>query len=147
MNDEILVENRVDGNGIWHVHVMGDQPIGARWKQTGMHVLSLKEYKDELRLHHLEIELRVRGVVNVQAEGWPKPRRFIMCPLMDGIRMSKGIELAAEEFAHVFHFWPGYSFTRKLPKGIENGIEVAGTMLFEAEWMIHRYVAIGGRAS
>ncbi len=146
MSDEIVIENRVDENGIWHMHIMSNNPIGSCWKQLSIQALSVKDYKDELRLHHLELERRIQGPVDIQAEGWPKSRRFVMRPLLDGDRMSQAIEMAAQEFSCLFHFWPGFAFTRKLPNGIETGIEVAGTMLFEAEWMIRRYVAVGGRS-
>lgn len=35
------------------------------------------------------------------------------------------------------------AFVRKLPAGIENGVEVCGCHLFEAEWMIPGCIAVG----
>jgi len=58
--------------------------------------------------------------------------------------MSAVVEAAVYEFVEQFRFWPGYAFTRKLPRNVENGVEVSGVFLFESEWMISRYVAVGG---
>lgn len=152
MAEEIVIENRIDENGIRHLHVMSDKPISDRWRQMlfpenttrGFVIYQDKLYVDDVRLHHLELAFTAIGIVDVHAEGWPKFRRMIMRPLVEGDRMSLVIEAAVFEFAKRFHFWPGYAFTHKLPREVENGVEVSDVLLFEAEWMIPRYVAVGG---
>jgi hypothetical protein len=54
---------------------------------------------------------------------------------------------AAQEFKRLFCRWPGYAFTRKLPRGIENGVEVGTVLLFEADWALGGAVMVGGDAS
>jgi hypothetical protein len=38
---------------------------------------------------------------------------------------------------------PGFAFVSKMPRGVENGVEVDGVMLFEAEWMPPKMVMVG----
>lgn len=83
------------------------------------------------------------GAVEVKCEGWIVPKIFVARVLVAGDRVSEKIKDAAEEYLQLFHDFPRYAYVSRLPSGIENGIEVNGAMLFQAEWMPPRMVAVG----
>lgn len=68
------------------------------------------------------------------------------------ISVRQALHEAAREFERSFGGRPMYGFIRKLPRGAEHGMEVplgdgiGDLMLLEAEWMLERCVAVGGRA-
>ncbi len=57
----------------------------------------------------------------------------------DAICQAEGHFLAA------FHFRPAFVFMKKLPAGVEHAQDFDGLILLEAEWMLDRCVAVGGR--
>lgn len=59
--------------------------------------------------------------------------------------LGDGARQAAEAFERCFGFAPKYLFVKRLPKGAENCMDVQGMILLEAEWMLERSVAVGGR--
>lgn len=99
----------------------------------------------EMGVWHIRAEYRYRGVLDVYAEGWPKFRRLVVEPITETMRFA--IYDAAQEFKRLFCRWPGYAFTRKLPRGVENGVEVGTVLLFEADWALGGSVMVGGDAS
>jgi hypothetical protein len=93
---------------------------------------------------------KMRGLVDIQCEGWPGPKRFVLWSLEKGQRMSEAIKDAAAEYSRLFGGMPMYAFTGRLPSGVESGIAIplrdgeGEILLFEADWMAERFVAIGG---
>ena len=83
------------------------------------------------------------GAVEVKCEGWIVPKIFVARVLITGDRVSEKIKDAALEFLQLFQDLPGFAFVSKLPRGVENGVEVDGVMLFEAEWMPPKMVMVG----
>jgi hypothetical protein len=88
-------------------------------------------------------EVRWDGAVDVQCEGWTMKKVFVMRSLERGDRVSLKLKDAAEEYLQLFKDYPRFAYVSKLPNGVENGVEVDGVMLFEAEWMPPRHVAVG----
>lgn len=103
----------------------------------------------EAGVHHLRAEMPMRGPVDIQCEGWGMPKRFVLWSLSQGERMSENIIKAAEEYWRLYGELPGYAFVQQLPRGIEPGraIPFMGDeiLLFDAEWMFGRSVAVGYR--
>lgn len=101
----------------------------------------------EAGVHHLRAEVPIRGPVNIQCEGWGMPKRFVLWSLSHGERMSEIIIKAADEYFRLYGNLPRYAFVRSLPGGIEPGraIPFMGdeVLLFAAEWMVARAVAVG----
>lgn len=91
--------------------------------------------KDEIGIHD--------GVVEVQCEGWPVPKVFVIRTLERGDHVSLKVKDATEEYLRLFQDYPRFAYVSKLPSGVENGVEVDGVMLFQAEWMPPRTVAVG----
>jgi len=50
---------------------------------------------------------------------------------------------AAGCYENIFGQRPEYAFMRTLPKGKEPGVEVGDLILFDADWMARRCVAVG----
>lgn len=83
------------------------------------------------------------GAVAVKCEGWFVPKIFMARVLSPGDHVSEKIKDAALEYLQQFHDLPGFAFVSKMPRGVENGVEVDGVMLFEAEWMPPKLVMVG----
>jgi hypothetical protein len=98
-----------------------------------------------LSLFYGEAKWPVRGdAVDVHCEGWVKFRRVVAWKLMPGERMSEAISLAKCSYIKLFVRSPRFAFTRTLPRAVENGVEVDGVMLLQAEWALPGCVMIGG---
>lgn len=145
MNDVITVEDCIlTETGRRFLHLMSNAAI----------VYSLPEGVKaeatvEAGVHHLRVHMPVRGPVDFRCEGWPRPRRLVMWSLLEGERMSEIILRAAEQFQGLFGGAPMFAFVRSLPSGIEPGRVIPfgddEILLFNAEWMFGRSVAVGGR--
>jgi hypothetical protein len=57
--------------------------------------------------------------------------------------VTAGIREANKTFEDVFLMRANYAYVRKLPRGVENGVEVGNLILFEADWMARKCVAVG----
>ena len=85
----------------------------------------------------------VKGPVEVLCEGWPVAKTFVMRGFAGVSSVTEALRDAARVYKEVYGSVPEYAFVRTLPRGVENGVEVDGVMLFEAEWMAPRCVAVG----
>lgn len=85
----------------------------------------------------------VDGSVEITCEGWPVTKIFVIRNLKIGDRVSEKIKAAALEYLQLFHDAPRFAYISRLPSGVGNGVEVDGVMLFQAEWMPPRMVAVG----
>lgn len=97
----------------------------------------------DLGLHYLEMTYPYRGPAEVLLECWPKKRRMVIWALL-GQRVSRAMQEAAIMYASTFARWPGYAFIRKLPRKVENGVEVDGVMLLQTEWALPGVLMVGG---
>ncbi len=154
--EEVMV-NELTEEGRRRMQIAGDAPLTLRAVYCAItpkneEGIEMREWKDEvLGLQYGEAEWAPKGeVVDFQPVGWPRARRFVVWGLEPGEKVSEVIILAAKEFLRLFGGKPQFAFMRKLPKGVENatGIMFMGMeiLLFEAEWMPKRCVAVGGKA-
>jgi hypothetical protein len=85
----------------------------------------------------------VSGVVEVKCEGWPVSKYFVIRGFAGCPTVTDAVRDAARIYKEHYDVDPSYAFVKSLPRGVENGVEVDGVMLFEAEWMAARCVAVG----
>lgn len=146
MNDHVILEDVILPNGTRRLHVMSNtDPHDGIHNMFGEMAGEQATVTQEMGVWHIRAEYRYQGVLDVHAEGWPKFRRLVVWPITETMRFA--IYDAAKEFMRLFGRWPGFAFTKKLPRGIENGIEVGTVSLFEAEWALGNSVMVGGDAS
>jgi len=150
MDDVIVVEDRVDGQCVRHVHLMSNAPTPLSANTLTSPHLSLAgvnggRWEREAGVWHLRMEYPYRGVLDFDCEGWEKFRRLVVWNLDGCGSVREAISQAEELFWMTFKFRPGYAFVRKLARGAENGMDLDGLVLVEAEWMLERCVAVGGK--
>jgi hypothetical protein len=90
-----------------------------------------------------EIDPTYCGPIDVHCEGWPKPKRFVIWNIAIVGSVKAALDEAAKRYEEIFGVRPQYAFIRKLPRGIESGVEVGNLLLFEAEWMVGKCIVVG----
>jgi hypothetical protein len=162
----ITIEDYVDEHCMRHMHLMSnmhfDDPQNIQHLFTFTTTpVEFKRYA-EAGVFHLKASWRYCGVLDVQAEGWPKFRRLVVWPLEGCATVREAIEQAFIFFWATFKFQPAYVFMRKLPRDVEHGTPIAlwalppnaegahlgeedEMILLKTEWMLERCVAVGGR--
>ncbi len=136
MDDHIVVENSLGLDGIRRIHVMSNTPIEKPWLQYADGDVS-----HEGGVYHFRFELPMRGMIRLELEGGMK-RLAVLWSLAGCANVRTAIKEAWLSFQEDSGLQADYAFMAKLPRGVENGFEVADMMLFEAEWMIPGYVLI-----
>lgn len=159
--DVILIEDRLDGQCVRHVHLMSNEVIGLEvLRAYGIStVTATVEQGETAGSYWLRASGPCRLVWNVDACVAGKFRRLVAWSL-EGCESVRGaIGGAARDFELIFGFAPKYAFVKRLPRGTEDGMDVSLTpspspdgrgeslILLEAEWMMERCVAVGGRAT
>lgn len=139
-NDDVVVlENAVGMDGVLRVHLMSNMPVPNPHPQFGEGVAAL-----EAGVHHFRLENKMRGALRVEFEGGGHWNGVLWC--FDGYaNMRLAIKDALQHYLEKFDDWADYAFVAKLPKGIEDGFEVADVMMFSAEWMIPGFVLVRGQ--
>lgn len=99
---------------------------------------------EALGIHSLEVAYPVYGPFDVAVFSSKKFRRLFFVNYVYGSRVSECIELARVEFFSRTKFAPSYAFVKCLPAGVEDGIDVHGLFLIQAEWMPEKCVGVGG---
>lgn len=149
---EILMDE-VTEEGMRHVKVVSDAPLSAPFGFAAFPQLptsteiggSVKCWDDEmLDLHYLEAEYPMRGFVDVHFEGMSKFRRLVLYKFTKRERVSEIVSYVADWFFVQTGHRPQYAFLRELPRGAENGMEVDGVMVMQAEWALSGCVMVGG---
>jgi hypothetical protein len=123
--------------------------------------LEVKEREDEIHLHHVEATWKAQGdMVEYQitfscgadcpicrGSGCTWQRLVAFWCLQKGERISQAVERAAVAYGLGTGLDPLFAWMRTLPKGVEWGTPVlvgsSEVLLFEAEWMPGRAVAVG----
>jgi len=146
--DEIIeLENFVDAQCVRRIHLMSNMEFGneaiLRRYYAPVDVVVMKQ--KEAGVWHYRAEYPFRGVLDIHASEWVKFRRFVAWNLEGCASVRDAIKQASGEFERLFHFKPKFVFMNKLPHGVEMFQDVDGMMLLEAEWMLERCVAVGGR--
>lgn len=145
-----VVVNQLSADGMKFVRVISDRVVSEAFMQAvvpsvAREFAQVKCYDTAaLSLFYGEVTYPLRGVVEVHAELWKKPRRFAGWRLMPGERASQAIHYLDEWFFVKTHRRAEYAFMRSLPKGIESGVDVNGLELHEAEWCLEKCVLVGG---
>lgn len=112
--------------------------------QAQSHLVASPGRDDLLDLHTLELRYPIYEAFDVMYHGPKKFRRFFFVHGVYAKRVSECIDLARIEFLAGMGFAPIYAYVQMLPGGAENGMDVHGCILFEAEWMPANCVAAGG---
>lgn len=146
-----MLVNQVDPKGLRTVRLVSDIPISeARMRQLiptqALEFAQIKCHQTSaLSVFHGEAIWPCRGdVVDFHLPAWPKFRRLVVWSILPGERMSEIVNWAQMDFFRLFMRFPQFAFANQLPKGIENGVDVNGCILLEAEWMLERSVCVGG---
>lgn len=145
MDEIIVVEKRVDEQGIMRLHLMSNAPIAdPSPKSFGFMGREPKiERQIETGAYHLRVEWPFSGPAVMKCEGWPVPKIFVVWNLDLGESVTRVLYEAANQYQDIFGVRPGFAFIRKMPRGIESGKDVGDLTLFEAEWMVRKCVAVG----
>jgi len=141
MGEVIVVESYVDAQCIRHVHLMSNNPSWLRSAQRegGGEILQ------GAGVWYYRAEYPYRGILNFHCEGWVKFRRLVVWNLDGYGSVRDAISDAFIYFWRYTKFQPGYCFFSKLPAGVEFAQEYEGLVLLEADWMLEKCVAVGGR--
>jgi hypothetical protein len=144
MNEIIELENIVNDDGMCVVHLMSNFELTVdALKKYNAPVDAKIEITKEAGVHHILATWLMRGALKITAEGWPVPKIFVMWNLEGYKSVKMAIHDAAKHYQDIYGVRPEYAFIRKLPNEIENGIEVDDLMLFKADWMVRKCVAVG----
>ena len=140
MEEVITVEDVVSEDCVRRLHVMSNAPILMRLPDCAQ-----IEQKQEAGVYHLRAEWMFWGMLDIQPQEWPRPRRLLVWGLKEGERVSEMIQAVGEMWEKATGFAPKFAWVRRLPKGTEFGQDVFGMILLEAAWMMENAVAVGGR--
>ncbi len=141
MNDLIVVENYVDSQCVRHLHLMSNFFINRPTACSEQGVL-----KQEAGVWHYWATYPYCGVLDIACVGNEKKFRRLVVWSLDGYgSVREALGQAQAYFWTLFKFRPGYAFMRKLPAAAENAQDVDGMVLLEANWMLEKSVAVGGR--
>jgi len=144
-NNIILIEDRVDLQCMRHLHLMANVQFEPGCLRKYGYI-SGAIVTQEAGVWHLRAVHPFRGVADIPAAcAVGKVRRLVVWHL-DGYPLVKmALHDAWREYCRLFGGHPQFAFMRKLPNGIENGHEVSTMTLLEADWMLGRAVAVGGK--
>ena len=87
-----------------------------------------------------EVRWPVLGPVDFGGEGYRL--RYFMVHRVYGVGVRDCVRLAVDGWRVGTREDALYGYVRQLPRGVENGFEVDGVMLFEADWMLRDCVAV-----
>lgn len=140
MSPEVLVENSVSREGLRVLHVMGGAPVSKKWMEYIPYIRKMptvREWEDEIHLHHLLVSWQAAEVVQwtFQVKPWLVRRNVVLWFVKMSQTMSEAILDAAVCYALNFGRDPLFAFVHKMPSGANEGVEVKGVMLIQADWV------------
>lgn len=146
MKDEVILNQvREDGMRTIRVRHEGKLRLGRYvpaylTPSPALPQISLREYLGEGG-KVTEIMYPVLSVVQVKLEaGW---RELFMVHRVWGTGLRDCIRLGVDAWRAGAKREPGQAFVRRLPAGVESGSELCGCLVFEADWMPEKVVAVG----
>ena len=148
---EQVITNSLSMDGMRFVKLISDAPVSSERMigfvaRSAVELAQLRCYDTSaLSIFYGEALWPVREAVDFHCEGWPKYRRLVVWNLGKYLAETVALHDAANEFERLFGGRASFAFMKKLPKQVENGVEVGDLSLFQSEWMIERCVAVGGR--
>jgi len=147
MNDEVIeLENVVSDVGISTVHLMSNFELTVdAIKKYHAPVDAKVEITKEIGVYHLRAEWMLRGPIQINAEGWPVPKIFVVWNLTGCESVTAAIYDAAKHYEDLYGERPDYAYMRQVPRSVDAscGVEVSDLILFEADWMVRKCVAVG----
>lgn len=145
--DVIVVEDVLTAQCMRRLHLMANEEIPfSTLSSFSTPTTARIEWGEVAGSHWLKAEWIYRGVWDVDAacaEG--KFRRLVVWNLEGCASVKVALYEAAHEFERLFGGRAQFGFMKKLPRGAEHGMDVGDLTLLEAEWMLERCVAVGGR--
>lgn len=139
MNDEIWLENYVDGNGVRHVHVMSNLLI-----ENPSEIFGAGTVAHEAGIWHFKVCEPMRGLVKLVFEGGSQ--RVAALWSLDGYASVRAaIADAVAHFEDKTNIDAEFAFMRKLPSMVEDGYELGNVILIESEWVMPKYVVVCAR--
>jgi len=143
LGEEIIeLLNYVDGQCLRHLHLMSNIEFDAACMSRYAAVNGV--VTREAGVWHLRAMHPYRGTIDIPAackEG--KIRRLVVWSLAEYASVQVALHDVWREYGRLFGGSPQFAFMRKLPRSVENGHEIGGMILLEAEWMLERCVAVG----
>lgn len=144
MDEVIVVEDRVDAQCVRHVHLMSNIELPCSSVPFPFERGSVTR---EAGVWHYRAEYPYRGALDVACINGGKNFRRLVVWNLEGYELIKlALYDAWNEYLRLFYGAAQYAFIKKLPANVPNGYEVGGMVLLEAEWMMERAVAVGGKA-
>lgn len=143
MSDIIVAENYVDAQCIRHLHLMSNFFIDRPSASAEAGVM-----KQEAGVWHYRAEFPYKGVLDIACvDGGQNFRRLVVWSLAGCESVRDAISQAHDYFWSLFRFRPGYVFMRRLPAAARetDDQDVEGMILLEANWMLEKCVAVGGK--
>ena len=117
----IVVEDRVDLQGMWRVHLMSNSPtpspspiIPSHPTGTSGVIGEGSQWVREAGVYHLRMCVPFRGALDVMCEGWVKARRLVMWSLEGCPSVRFALHEAAREFERLFGGRAQFGFIRKM---------------------------------
>lgn len=164
----IVVQNDISQEGLRTLHVMSSasllshsgmmpSPSNTQILQIGGQVIpkwaEVKEWEDEIRLHHLSAIWRAREPIyyTFDQEMRMKKHPMVLWAKENGDSIRKSAKDAAFEFYDFYGYWPSAAWVKTWPKGLK--VEDAyipiidedyGLDLFAVWWGIDGFVIVGG---
>jgi len=140
-SDVIVVEDRVDMQCVRHVHLMSNIELACTQMPFP---LARGSVTREAGVWHYRAEYPYRGALDVGCiNNGANFRRLVVWSLEGYDLVKPALNDAWEEYLRLFHGAAQYAFIKEIPAVIQNGHEVMGMTLIEAEWMLDRCVAVG----
>jgi len=143
INDVVVLENQLDDEGFWRVHLMAKSEIEFDALEFSAPVETEVRMATETDGYHLYASWPMRAPIIVRCEGWPAPKVFMMWNMAGCGSVTEAVRQAVNKYVQMFGRRPGFAFLRALPNGVEPGVEIDGVMVFDAEWMVRKCVAVG----
>lgn len=148
MKDEVILNQvREDGMRTIRVRHEGKLRLGRYVpayltpSAASRHLPQMREIAEFGGGRVTEITYPILGVVMVKVgKGW---RELFMVHRAWGTGLRDCIRLGVDAWRAGAKREPGQAFVRRLPAGVESGSELCGCLVFEADWMPEKVVAVG----
>jgi hypothetical protein len=96
----------------------------------------------EAGVYHFRVDAPYQGPLAITVEGWKQAKRMVAWSFEGCMNVTEALMRASVCYEHTFGCKPQYGFLKSLPRGVENGRETGPLLVFEAEWMLERAVAV-----
>jgi hypothetical protein len=162
MTDEVTVlEDLCSPEGVRRLHVMSGTEIDLSllmWRVPvpAQDMVQVREWEEaQLGVKHAELRWKAREGVRwqIQVDGKMVEWHGVLWYIEPGGRISEAVGDAAGRYWVEFECWPQFGWVRRLPEGVEEGVEVEigsgveAVHVMLADWVPAGFVAVGRGAS